>query len=364
MEQKNIADILLKYELGISSEQENQLIESWYNSQPQEDWFFDSEQVNDKKEKILSHIHEDRHPSITKRSSHYRIYLGLVAAAAILLITFLFFFNPHTSDNANQVANFDQFTPGQNKAILKLDDGSSFILNGSKNGVKILNGRAVYLDGAPITTTNLQSKILTVEVPKGGQYQVNLPDGSKVWLNAASTLKYPLEFADQSREVSLTGEAYFEVTKNSHKPFFVRSRDQQVEVLGTVFNIDSYNDREFVETTLLQGSVHVNQLRLSPGQRSLVSAASSKILPANIEAATAWKKGYFLFDNEPLVQILSTLSRWYDVNFEFAQPHVKQLSFWGSIDKNQSLAKTLAFFESTNQVKFDYQDGKIRVHAK
>lgn len=364
MEQKNIAEILLKYELGISSAEENKLIESWYNAQQAEPWKLDTAEQEEHKNNIFLDIQQHIAPKPTLRKPLYRKLAWISAAAAILIFSLVFLFNQTNQNQPDALAAIDQFKPGQEKAILKLDNGSSFDLNGGKSGVKIVNGTAVYLDGSPISESDLQSRELIVEVPKGGHYQVNLPDGSKVWLNAASTLKYPIQFAAGKREVSLTGEAYFEVSKNPHKPFIVKSRNQEVEVLGTIFNINSYSNRQFVETTLLEGSVNVNQQRLVPGQRSLISNASIQILPANIEAAIAWKKGYFFFDNEPLANILATLSRWYNVEFDYESPSVKQLTFWGSIDKNQSLSKTLTFLESTDLLKFDYNDGKIIVHNK
>lgn len=364
MEQKNIAEILLKYELGISSAAEDQLIESWYDAQQAEHWPLDTAEQEERKKALFLQIQQQLDTRPAGRRPLYRRLGWISAAAAILLIAFVFMYQYTRQSQLDTRAAIDQFRPGQDKAILTLDDGSSFDLQGGKSGVKIVNGTAVYLDGSPISTADLQSRELVVEVPKGGQYQVNLPDGSKVWLNAASTLKYPMQFSAGKREVSLTGEAYFEVSKNPHKPFIVKSRNQEVQVLGTIFNINSYTDRESVETTLLEGSVHVNQHLLVPGQRSLISNTSIQILPANIEAATAWKKGYFLFDNERLDAILSTLSRWYNVDFDYEDPTTKPLVFWGSIDKNQSLTKTLAFLESTGQLKFDYRDGKVIVHKK
>jgi Fe2+-dicitrate sensor, membrane component len=364
MEQKNIAEILLKYELGVSSKEENKLIESWYNMQRPEHWILDTTEQEARKNKIFLGIQQQIAPKPMLRKPLYRKLGWISAAAAILLFSLVFLFDKTRQDQPDTHAAIDQFKPGQEKAILKLDNGSSFDLNGSKAGVKIVNGTPVYLDGSAISDAELQSHELTIQVPNGGQYQVNLPDGTKVWLNSASTLKYPLQFAAEKREVSLSGEAYFEVSKNPHQPFIVKSRNQEVKVLGTIFNINSYSNRQFVETTLLEGSVNVNQHRLVPGQRSLISNMSIQILPANIEAAIAWKKGYFLFDNEPLDQILATLSRWYNVEFEYESLSTKQLTFWGSIDKNQSLRKTLTFLESTDQLKFDYKNGKIVVHNK
>ncbi len=290
--------------------------------------------------------------------------MTIPAAAVILLVAFLCFFTYTRLEVKSTQEMIDQFKPGREMAILKLDNGSSVLLDDKKMGVKTDNGTPVYLDGTVLADATVPSKVLTLEVPKGAQYQVNLPDGSKVWLNAASTLSYPTAFTGARREVRLTGEAYFEISKDIRKPFIVNSRDQQVQVLGTVFNVNSYTDRDNVETTLIEGAVLVNQLRLTPGQRSLISANSAKVLPANMEAATAWKKGYFLFDNEALETILATLSRWYGVDFEYAEASTKQLPFWGSIDKNQPLTKTLAFIETTGQVKFDYRDGRILVRER
>lgn len=186
-----------------------------------------------------------------------------------------------------------------------------------------------------------------VSTSKGGQYQVILPDGTSVWLNALSTLKFPSTFSGKTREVELKGEGYFEVAKNKAIPFKVFTPLQEVEVLGTHFNINSYGDEPTTETTLLEGSVSVIQLKskksalLKPGQQSSVSEIGRiKIENIKAENVIAWKNGMFKFENSDISNVTRQFSRWYDLDFEFKGP-IPDIKLWGEVHRNTDFVKAL-----------------------
>jgi len=266
--------------------------------------------------------------------------------------------------------------PGGNKAILTLANGSKIVLNEALRGViarqqnvainQIQNGKIVYsAKGAPIDSLLVYNTIAT---PRGGQYQVVLPDGTKVWLNAASSLKYPTAFYGNERRVELTGEAYFEVSKNAAKPFFVKTAAQTVEVLGTHFNINSYADEKATKTTLLEGSVKVyssaNQLsvKLVPGQQALNILNQLQVIrDADVDEAVAWKNGKFMFRNTDLQTIMRQLSRWYDVDVEY-QGNVTARHYIGSINRNVPVSQVFQILK-TSGINFTIYGRKIIVKS-
>jgi ferric-dicitrate binding protein FerR (iron transport regulator) len=272
----------------------------------------------------------------------------------------------------------NDIAPGGNKALLTLANGSKIILDDAatgelakQSGVKVTkaaNGQLVYTieNSLPGSKSSAQLAYNTIETPKGGQYQVNLPDGSKVWLNASSSLRYPTNFIGNIRNVELTGEAYFEVAKNANKPFRVVSNNQVVEVLGTHFNISSYADETSVKTTLLEGSVKVLSTRsnqsklLKPGEQSDInySKNSFSVQVVNTEEAIAWKNGYFLFVDEDLKNVMSKFARWYNVDVEY-QGNVDNLRFGGMVSRSKGLTQALKIIEQTGNVKIKIEGRRV-----
>jgi len=270
--------------------------------------------------------------------------------------------------------------PGGNKALLTLANGSKITLDDAATGqlakqsgvtiTKAANGKLIYtIENAPSNSTGLaQQAYNTIETPRGGQYQVNLPDGSKVWLNAGSSLRFPTNFTGNLRSVELTGEAYFEVAKNAQKPFRVLSNSQVVEVLGTHFNISSYIDDSSVKTTLLEGSVKVlstksNQSKLlKPGQQSNINYSDNSIdvQTVDTEEVVAWKNGYFLFVDEDLKSIMSKLARWYNVDVEYTG-NVDNLRFGGMVSRSRDLAQALKIIEQTGNVKTKIEGRRVTI---
>ncbi|MES2418320.1 MAG: FecR domain-containing protein [Bacteroidota bacterium] len=256
--------------------------------------------------------------------------------------------------------------PGTNKATITLGNGEIITLKGSKNGI-VVNGKdLVYQDGSEIVNGDNSSTIQTLSTPKGGQYQIELPDGTKVWLNAASSLKYPTSFVDaKERGVELTGEAYFEVAPDKAKPFMVKSPKQTVEVLGTHFNLNNYNDRGFTITTLLEGCVKVTnslsqQVILKPNQQSLITDNHIKVQDADLETALAWKNGRIEFKDADIRTIMTEISRWYNIEVEY-RGDISKRTFDGSISRTSNLSvllKILAYSDIHFEIEQDQNSNK------
>ncbi len=257
----------------------------------------------------------------------------------------------------------DDILPGGNKALLTLDDGSTIMLDSTSNGVVAQQGGATVLKSGngqlayDVSKTDPE-KILynTLSTPRGGQYQLVLPDGSKVWLNSGSTIRYPTNFTGKERKIDLSGEAYFEVVKNASMPFKVNVNGKtEVEVLGTHFNINSYTDEPSINTTLLEGSVRVTALAthytrlIAPGEQAQLKANGQIDLnkTVNIDQVMAWKNGIFNFDDADLPTVLRQLSRWYDVDIVYEGP-VPQREFGGKMQRDLNLSQILRILEKNN----------------
>lgn len=269
-------------------------------------------------------------------------------------------------------------TPGKNKAILTLADGSQISLDDASDGqlasqqgtsiIKAANGRLVYGVSANASGPDAPPALNTLYTPRGGQYQVTLPDGTKVWLNSDSKLSFPVAFQGKARKVTLTGEAYFEVQHMTSMPFIITTGNQSIEVLGTHFNIAGYEDEQEISTTLLQGSIRVSNMLtknaevLVPGQQSRLSRSTGniKVRQANTEEVMAWKNGYFLFDNQDLAAILRTVSRWYDVEIEFHYTG-KHEKFGGTFSRSSDLHNILNNLQELGDVHFKIDQRKIIV---
>jgi len=304
-----------------------------------------------------------------------------VAVITIVGTAGFFFIHRTTNINSSIISAKNDIKPGGNKAYLTLADGKRIALTDAKTGeiakqsgvriIKMANGQLSYsISKENAKTVQEQNNYNIIETPKGGQYQINLPDGTKVWLNAASSLKYPTQFAAKERQVELSGEAYFEVYKDKEHPFIVRTNKQDVEVLGTHFNINSYTDEPIVKTTLLEGSVRVTLNFLStnkeskiikPGQQSqMTSKGISIINNVDLEDIVAWKNGYFKF-NENLESIMHKLARWYDIQIVYKiKPDPKQM-LQGEISRNRNLSEVLNMLQYTGNIHFKVEGRRIMV---
>jgi len=348
---------------------------------------FSGEQAQD----ILNRIKADIRfkESAPIKSLHNRnlpkLYLRqwLQIAAAVLIFFFggslvFLLHKKHESFDSNKLAQAPKsiIVPGSTKASLILANGNVVYLQNVNNGllaktnfgnvVKTRNGQILYDTRANVKANGKQVGYNTLTTPRGGVYQVVLPDGTNVWLNAASSITYPIAFTGNERDVKLNGEAYFEVAKNKKKPFYVNINNVRVRVLGTHFNIAAYNDDNNITTTLLEGSVQVTKNKslslLKPGQQADISNSSDNIVvsEANINNAIAWKNGYFVFDDDDIAGIMRKVSRWYDVDIEYHGTFTDQ-KFGGTYYRSKSIDELLHHLEKISNINFSITGRRIIV---
>lgn len=319
----------------------------------------------------------DRPLPVKKRrfSLYYKWAAAAVFIGALVTISILYKEKKEVHVFASNVV------PGGKKAILILADGKKISLNDAANGdlikqagisiSKTADGQLVYnVEKARHITDS--TKMNTISTPNGGEWQIRLPDGSTVWLNAASSLEYPLNIGvAKNRTVKLTGEAYFEVAKDAAHPFIVETEKQKLEVLGTHFNVNSYTDEQMTRTTLLEGSVRVSIVKnlsasqiLKPGEQSVLSNNGIKVNTVNTDESIAWKNGYFKFDNEKQESIMRKISRWYNVQVEYADPEAKEVVYYGTMSRFEKISQVLQKFEQTGEVRFDLKDNKLIVYKE
>ena len=343
------------------------------------------------RQKIARRIGE---PELLQPITRKHLLLRSLSVAALLLCAcaLTFFFDIGREDGKKVISTTNKvfdIEPGGNKATLTLADGSKISLTDANSG-KLANQQGVSIaksqDGEIVYTldpvknkerdkvSTSEKSFNTIATPRGGQYKVVLPDGSKVWLNAASSISYPVQFGIQKRRVVLNGEAYFEVAAVKDKkrggekiPFIVASGNQEVEVLGTHFNINGYADEPLVRTTLLEGKVRVRRTGgasavLAPGQQSQTSSRHQdiRVLQTDVKAEVAWKDDQFFFEDEPIESIMRQISRWYDVDVVY-QDDLNGKTVWGSVTRFSSVSKVLKIIELTGNVHFKIEGRTIIV---
>lgn len=297
------------------------------------------------------------------KKKNYSWYQQVAIAASVLLVcaTGLYFYkrSDRNIDLRAEVVNVTDVKPGGNRAKLTLSNGKTIDLDEAANGIlaqqsgisitKTTSGQLIYR----VKTADPSSKMSynVISTPKGGQYQIILPDGSKVWLNSASALKFPTAFDDKERRVELHGEGYFEITKNQNKPFIVQATGTTVRVLGTHFNVMAYEDEKEVRTTLLEGAVQLKSktasVILKPGQQGLLleNTGSIKTQDADLDAVMAWRNGYFIFDKANLPELMRQISRWYNLEIVYEGP-IGEHEFVGKIKRSSSLRTVLKVLEN------------------
>lgn len=314
-----------------------------------------------------------------------------IAAACFFLVSvgglYYWYHAPEYKSKDNMISQKRKFSkedvlPGGNKAVLTLSNGSTIVLDSVHNGklatqggssiLKLNSGKLVYnhKTGADRiikgNTSLAETQYNTLTTPRGGQYQIRLPDGTKVWLNSASSLTFPISFTSKERSVTLTGEAYFEVTKDKNKPFMVSVGGMKITVLGTHFNVMAYNDEPAVKATLLEGAVKVtkgnNSALLQPGQQAIISSAIAdkiKVKEVNTEKIVAWKNGFFSFHRTNIYEIMRQISRWYDVEISYKDSLNVFLN--GTISRDVNVSKVFKMLKLTGELNFTIVGKKIIV---
>lgn len=382
MEKEQFLILIDKYISDKATETEKLLVKTYYARLRGE-----NESGDIKNEKIIgetlfnqitAQINADNDTAITVKPAK-RVSLWWYSAAAILLVIFsILLYKANTSTEPKNVDYAALIQPGKNKAVLTLADGKKVILDNvssgaiaEQNGIQIKkkeNGTLEYVQVEGTSSNNrVQNIFNTIETPRGGQYKIILDDGTIVWLNAASSLRYPLHFNGAERKVELTGEGYFEVAHLKAEPFIVVTNKQEVEVLGTHFNINAYTDEEDVKTTLLEGSVKVKMLRdrnqskyLKPGEQSVLNNGNWQVKQVDAAAQVDWKNGRFIFKDEELKSVMRKLARWYDIEVDYNQS-LENLSFSGKISRSKTLKDVLRILTRTNDVTFKVKERRVTV---
>lgn len=390
----HIQQLILKYEQGLLTEAEKAVLNEWYHA-------FDDEQtmVTDREQgsvdllaeriegRLLNSLKEESlqtEPQAAQKRYRWRIPAA-VALIIIMLSGGAYYFMQSEGDEQPQPQVLakpvpaNDVAPGGTKAMLTLDDGSVIILDSANNGLlgeqgatqvkKLDNGLVAYQTNQDMAA-NDKVYYNTISTPRGGEYQITLADGTKVWLNAASSIRFPTAFRGADRQVQISGEVYFEVAHNAAKPFKVTAGSSAIEVLGTHFNVNAYDDEVQVRTSLIEGSVKVfavdetdqQQMKiLQPGQQARMNKKGRINVVNNIdtEEVMAWKNGLFVFKSTDLSAIMRQLSRWYDVEINYKTNVGMQ--FTGQITRNNNVSKVLEMLELTGEVKFKVEGKQVIV---
>ena len=381
MNETEFLELLKKHQNGTLSSEDKDKLDAWYlhkaaNSNKQ----LSEYELADSYEHLKSRL------PLVKQPKVITLWPRVVAAASIALLfgVGIFYFTKSEvgveQENIQVVEKPKEIAPGGNRGILTLSNGKQIVLSdiSSKDiiakedqdevTIKMdANGVITYVINPNANASEEDANSFnTLSTPTGGQYNIVLADGTKVFLNAVSSIKYPTQFNGDKRIVELEGEAYFEVAKNKSKPFLVKSANQTIEVLGTHFNVHAYNNESVIKTTLLEGSVAVSSKNqkaiLKPGQQSNISESSSKIAVKEVdtEAAIAWKNGRFKFDNADLKSVMKQLERWYGIKVEY-RGDVSDVRFNGGTFRNKNLSEVLKVLELSN-IKFKVEGKTIIVY--
>jgi len=376
----SIPEIAFKWQQGTATPEEKAFYEQWYTS-------FNDEEL-DLRETSYTGFDE------LEKSLYAKIDIGIkeekvkplksrlfpiwfTSAAAILVFAIGFFayqsgwFNMLISPEKTK----SEILPGNNTAILKLSNGKILQLSNSKPGLKINSADLEYIDGSGIALdkTSAVTKEMEIKTPNGGTYQVELPDGTKVWLNASSSISLPANFSSNfERRLKLQGEAYFEVAKvntavngiQKRRPFIITVDNKSVEVLGTHFNVRAYNNEPSLKATLLEGSVKVvdgnTAKKIVPGEQATAVNGLININKVDVDDVIAWKNGNFQFTNVGIERIMQDIARWYDVEVVYNGPVTKE-SFGGAISRNKPLQDVLSSLEETGGVHFKIEGRRVIV---
>ncbi|WP_207516045.1 FecR family protein [Longitalea luteola] len=387
MDKQSFFRILDKYQDGTASAAEKALIEEYYRRlEKAGNTDLSAEEEAAVKEVMYSQIAASLWAGGNKAIPIRKINYRLVAAAAVILAVigagsyFWLLKEPPTTTASTKTtkAKPHDLPPGRDAAVLTLADGRTIILDSAsgtisqQGGATVINikGMVSYSSSSPAAGASGEAVVYNkVSTARGNQYQLILADGTKVWLNSASSLRFPTAFTGEKREVELDGEGYFEVAKNTRKPFHVKTRTQHIEVLGTHFNVNAYSDEETVKTTLLEGSVKVRQsavdnrqssignrqpakndhqqVILRPGEQAVMATNSPLTIDhsPDIEQVMAWKNGWFEFDDTDIKTIMRQISRWYDVDIKYETKTANE-KYGGRISRNLNLSNILKMLEN------------------
>jgi len=391
MDKQTFFSILDKYQAGTASGAEKALIEEYYRRlELAGTTELSAEEEAILKETMFQQIAANKGVAEAKVIPLKRKNYNMVAAAAAVILVgaggyFWFSQKPAAPPPPGTVVKTkpQDLPPGRDAATLTLADGKTIILDSANGAITQQGGATVINLKGQVSYANKPGKsnpaavvYNTVNTARGNQYQLILADGSRVWLNSASSLRFPTSFTGNRREVELDGEGYFEVAKDASKPFHVKTRSQDIEVLGTHFNVNAYNDEEAIKTTLLEGKVRVasgewqvasgkssnQEIMLKPGEQAVFTPHSPLAInhSPDLDQVMAWTTGQFVFRDQRIENIMKQLSRWYDVEINYSGKPVQE-GFNATIPRNVPVSKVLRLLELTTLVHFKIEGKKITV---
>lgn len=365
------------------TEEEELFLSQWLNESPSHQQYFDkASRYFDEGSAFTGHKTDTDQAwkklknKALKRRSTKPAWIQYLSVAAVISVIIILLFPTHKPENDNLAINRTAIIkPGNSKAVLILNDGSVHDLTTSKHLVLTESGADIKVEGNKLLYTEEEDvsksiKYNTLIIPRGGEFFLQLSDGTKVWLNSETTLRYPVQFIGEERKVELTGEAFFEVARNEKVPFLVESGDQTVKVLGTEFNISSYKENSLISTTLVKGSVEVfiknkpdKKQTLVPNEQITISKIDGLISKQKVNPYQyiAWKDGRFVFDDQNLCEIMKTLSKWYNVDVVFAREELKNFRFTGNLERYSDFGEVLKKIQKTNEVEFTIENKQITI---
>lgn len=377
-EKAYIAELAVKIKNNTITPAEMAYFDDWYKRQTQKELLVDTAFAKNRavlKNRILKKINKQIAEEERPYARIQRRWKPVAAVAAMLLAGLLFTYIVQQSPAKQEADAMAAIRPGGNYAILTLADGTKVNLSERADGtiahvagaklLKTADGQLIYeADG---TGGGSRNAYHTVEAPVGGKWLVILPDKSKAWLNASSRISYPTTFSGGERRVKIQGEVFFDVTRNEKAPFIVQSKGQEVRVLGTQFNVEAYPEEKNVKTTLIEGSVEIRTgkkpLLLIPGEQALVGEAGMSKSVVDVEAAIAWKDGYFKF-YENIESILAKVGRWYNVDIVYTTKPDAASTFSGKISRDRDIGSILKMLEYDSNLQFKIEGRRIIVSEK
>jgi transmembrane sensor len=384
-----VLDLLAKKALGKLTQPESEALQQWLdnNIDHQEEcqrfvdqvkkhyWINLSNNIQQEESQYAALILQKHAARPKKRRLTYSI---LAYAATLLLFAGLGWYLNNLHKQKPEAPTHTEATPTErhHKAILVLSDGNSLELDHEGNlkmpdeaGVKITNTPGELLRYEQRDNTQHAQKMNTLIVPAGARYQLQLADGTKVWVNAKSSLEYPVAFADNERRVKLNGEAYFEVHPDKNKTFIIEANGNAINVLGTSFNVSAYSEDGFVQTTLVTGAVAIENRQgkvhaLQPGQMAMIDNNSQQLLIEKVDTRlyTSWREGILHFNKISLRDLAIKLERWYDVEIHFANQQAANLLFSGAMENSRDISFILRLIGDAAQVEFEIKDKQVIVH--
>jgi len=368
MQNRDAKEILERYNSGTATSEEKALVEDWYSTTSNEDTDVTDDRLKLLKEEVYNSL------PIHKEKATVKLWPRIAVAASIILVASIGSYFLSHQHKESQTAYFkNDIAPGHNRATLTLADGKKIVLTKGLSGQLAqqaqtsigINGRSAIIYTATGNPAAIIYNTLSTATGEQSPYPLVLADGSKVWLDAKSSITFPVAFG-KDRIVKITGEAYFEVVHDNARPFKVMVRNQTVEDIGTHFNVSAYDDEKAVTTTLLEGAVKVvtpgstSGVLLKPGQQSVLKGSAFNVSNANLEETMAWKNGYFRFNNENIESIMLKLSRWYNIEVVY-EGAVSAEKFYATSSRTKNISEVLNLLQKTKGVHFKIEGRRVTV---